>query len=56
MKKTDQQKQFEKFARKKYPGSFETCGTNNVYFNPFIRFAFECWQESARIEREHAKG
>lgn len=56
MKKSQDQKEFENFARKKYPSSFDTGGMYNIYIDHVIRFAFECWMESKRIQADHAKG
>jgi len=66
MKKTEDQKEFEKFAVKKSEEIRTEFGylpkldfrrePNNEYGLPEVKLAFSCWVESKRIQREHAKG
>ena len=67
VKKTQDQKDFEKFATKgkdltvnfeggSKNGMFCRNKLNGKYIAPWMEFSFQCWAESKRIQREQAQG
>jgi serine protease inhibitor ecotin len=60
-RKTDEQKAFEKFVICELRQEELFKGWNarfftGSYINDNINFGFKCWQESARIQKEHYRG
>lgn len=53
MKKTEEQKAFEKFIKSK---GYVPLLVKGTYYGSAIQSMFEVWQESARQTKEHYKG
>lgn len=63
MKKTQQHKLFERFVwdagqfrQEDLTPTWNVITRSGRYKDSVINFGFECWKESARIERDSAKG